>query len=393
MSIMDLRQELLRRISALEPDITAVSRFVHSHPEEGFRERACSEFLAAALANQGLRVERPLPRLPTALRASRRGRRPGPGIGFIAEYDALPGIGHGCGHNLIAAAAFGAASALAPLLDRTGGSVWVFGTPAEEYGSGKIPMLKARLFAPVGAVLMAHPETFWLVRTEGLALDALRFDFRGRTSHAAATPWEGRNALDAVIGLFNSVSALRQQLRPDVRVHGIIKEGGEAPNVIPDRTAAEFYVRARRRRDLDSVTARVKDCARAAAKAAGCRVSIRASEPPLDDIVNNPVLSGAVERALRGLGVRDLPAADPASGSADIGNVSHRVPTAYFYCPVAPKGLDLHTREFARHAGGGPAQKANLEAVKVLALAALELLRQPALVREARLALQRSASR
>jgi amidohydrolase len=390
---MDLRQTLFRRIAALAPEIAAVSRFIHSHPEEGFRERACSEFLAAALANQGFRVERPLPRLPTALRASRRGRRAGPGIGFIAEYDALPGIGHGCGHNLIAAAAFGAAAALAPLLDRTGGSVWVFGTPAEEYGSGKIPMLKAGLFAPVGAVLMAHPETFWLVNTAGLALDALRFDFRGRTSHAAATPWEGRNALDAVIGFFNNVSALRQQLRPDVRVHGIITEGGQAPNVIPDRTAAEFYVRAPRRRELDCVTARVKTCARAAAQAAGCRVSIHASEPPLDDIVNNPALSGAVARALRSIGVRDLAPSDPVPGSADIGNVSHRVPTAYFYCPVAPDGMDLHTRDFARRAGGDAAQKANLEAVKVLALAGLELLRKPALVREAREALQRSSSR
>jgi metal-dependent amidase/aminoacylase/carboxypeptidase family protein len=222
---------------------------------------------------------------------------------------------------------------------------------------------------------------------------SLRFEFRGRTSHAAATPWEGRNALDAVIGLFNGVSALRQQLRPDVRVHGIITEGGKAPNVIPDRTAAEFYVRAPRRQELDQVTARVKDCARASAKAAGCQVRVRASEPPLDDILNNPVLSGVVARALRGLGVKDLASSDPVPGSADIGNVSHRVPTAYFYCPVAPEGTDLHPREFSRLAGGDAAQKANLEAVKALALAGLELLRRPALVREARRALQSSASR
>jgi len=390
---MDLRQGLLRRVAALEPDIVAVSRFIHSHPEEGFHERACSEFLAAALANQGFRVERPLPRLPTALRASRRSRRSGPGIGFIAEYDALPGIGHGCGHNLIAASAFGAAAALAPFLARTGGSVWVFGTPAEEYGSGKIPMLTARLFVPVRAVLMAHPESFWLVNTAGLALDALRFEFRGRTSHAAATPWEGRNALDAVIGLFNNISALRQQLKPDVRVHGIITKGGEAPNVIPDHTAAEFYIRARRRRDLDEVTARIKDCARAAALAAGCRVKIGASEPPLDDIVNNPVLADVVARQLRGLGVKDLAPADPVPGSADIGNVSHRVPTVYFYFPAAPLGMDLHTREFARQATGDQAHRGLLSAVKALALSGLELLRQPALVKAARRALQRSSSR
>jgi amidohydrolase len=390
---MNMKRFLLRKVAALEPDIVAVSRFIHSHPEEGFQERACSEFLAAALANQGFRVERPLPRLPTAFRASRRGRRSGPAIAFIAEYDCLPGIGHGCGHNLIAASAFGAASALAPFLQETGGSVWVFGTPAEEYGSGKVPMLKARLFAPVQAVLMAHPESFWLVNTACLALDALRFEFQGRTSHAAATPWEGRNALDAVIGLFNNISALRQQLKPDVRVHGIITKGGEAPNVIPDHTAAEFYIRALRRRDLDEVTARIKDCARAAALAAGCRVTVRESEPPLDDMVNNPVLAAVVERQLRGLGIKDIAAEDTVPGSADIGNVSHRVPTVYFYCPVAPLGMDLHTKEFARQAVTDQAHRGLLDAVKALALSGLELLRKPALVKEARRALQRSSSR
>ncbi|MDD5628045.1 MAG: M20 family metallopeptidase [Elusimicrobia bacterium] len=386
-----MRPRLLRRVADLAEDIASVSRFVHSHPEEGFRERACSEFLRAALANQGFRVERPLPRLPTAFRAWRRGRRAGPAVAFIAEYDALPGIGHGCGHNLIAASAFGAAAALAPFVEATGGSVWVFGTPAEEYGSGKIPMLKAGLFSRIDAVLMTHPETFWLVNTAGLALDALRFEFRGRSSHAAATPWAGRNALDAVIGLFNAVSALRQQLRPDVRIHGIITEGGKAPNVIPDFTAAEFYVRAPRRRELDRVTARVKDCARAAALAAGCTVRVSASEPPVDDIVNNPVLSGVVERQLRSLGVRDLAAADPVPGSADIGNVSHRVPTAYFYCPVGPRSLDLHTKEFARRAASEEAHRGLLEGVKVLALSGLELLRKPALAKAARRALRRAS--
>ncbi|MCX5796902.1 MAG: M20 family metallopeptidase [Elusimicrobia bacterium] len=390
---MNTRPRLLRKVAALAHDIVAVSRFVHSHPEEGFHERECSEFLCAALANQGFRIEKPLPRLPTAFRASRRGRRPGPAIGFIAEYDSLPGIGHGCGHNLIAASAFGAAAALGSLVDETGGSVWVFGTPAEEYGSGKVPMLKARVFAPAQAVLMAHPETFWLVNTACLALDALKFEFRGRTSHAAATPWEGRNALDAVIGLFNGISALRQQLKPDVRVHGIITKGGDAPNVIPDHTAAEFYVRALRRRDLDEVTARVKDCARAAALAAGCRVKIVDSEPPLDDMVNNPVLAAVVERQLRGLGIKDIATEDSVPGSADIGNVSHRIPTIYFYCPVAPPGMDLHTREFARQAVTDQAHQGLLKAVQALALSGLELLRKPALVKEARQALQRSSSR
>lgn len=377
-----LRRRLLRRVDALAPAVIEASRFVHAHPELGFEEKACSAFLRDRLAGLGFRVERPLKSLPTAFTASYGSARPC--VGFVSEYDALPGIGHGCGHNLIAASGFGAAAALAPFARELGGSVRLFGTPAEENGSAKADMVRAGLFGRADAVLLMHPESSWVVNTSGLALDALTFRFRGRSTHASATPHEGRNALDAVIGLFNSVNALRQQLWPDVRVHGIITKGGEFPNIIPDFTEARFYVRARRRERLDLVTRKVKACARGAALAAGCRVSITEYEHPLDDVRNSPVLAELVEKNLRALGVRDILPQDEDPGSTDFGNVSHQVPSLYFYAATAPKGVDLHTAGFARHSGSPRARGPLLLAVKAMALAGLDLLLRPELLQRAR---------
>lgn len=384
---MDLKQKLLAKIDSLEPAIREVSRFIHAHPEEGFKEKFCSRFLMERFKRQGFRVERPVKSLPTAFRAS-RGQRNGPAVGFIAEYDCLPGIGHGCGHNLISASAFGAAAALAPFLKETGGSVQVFGTPAEEFGSAKIPMLKAGVFKAADAILMMHPESFWLVNTGCLALDALAFEFRGRSSHAASTPHEGINALDAMIQFYNGVNAMRQQLKGDVRVHGIITKGGSAPNIIPDLTEAQFYVRALKREELDVVTPKIKACAYGAALATGCRLKITEFEPSLDDTVHIPVLDALVDRSLRTVGVKDIGDFDPVPGSADIGNLSHRVPTAYFYGAIAPRGMDLHTAQFARQAKTEQAHRGLMTSIKALALAGLELLENPRLVKQARLTLK-----
>ncbi|MBI5242068.1 MAG: M20 family metallopeptidase [Elusimicrobia bacterium] len=378
-----MRKRLLKRVDELAPEIVAVSRFVHEHPEMGYREFQAADFLAGKLVAQGFTVERPMKKMRTALRAVFKGKRPKPAVGFISEYDALPDIGHGCGHNLIAASGFGAAAALAPFAKELGGSVWLFGTPAEESGNGKVLMVEAGLFDPVDAVMMMHPESMYLVNTSALALDALEFRFFGRASHAASTPYEGVNALDAVIQLFNAVNALRQQLRPDVRVHGIITQGGSFPNVIPDFTEARFYVRAEKRKGLDAVTKKVKGCARGAAQAAGCRLKISEFERPLDDIRNNPVLGRILEGSLRSLGVKQIVERDEVPGSSDFGNVSQRRPAQYIYCATAPKGKDLHTREFARLSAAPLAHLNLILSVKALALAGLELLLDPALVRQA----------
>jgi len=384
------RRRLLAELDRLKPDIVGVSAFIHSHPELGFAESLSSDHLSRKLTTLGFSVERPLASIPTALRASFRGRRKGPTVGFIAEYDALPGLGHACGHNLIAASAFGAAAALAACVDTIGGSVVLYGTPAEEAGGAKVPMARAGVFDEADAVLMMHPESVNVVNIALLALDALQFTFHGRTSHAAATPHEGINALDAVIQLFNGINALRQQLKPDIRVHGIITQGGVAPNIIPDLAEARFYVRARRRADRDAVSRKVKACARGAAKATGCRLRISGFEPSCDDALNNPVLSSLLEKNLRSLGVRDILPEDAEPGSSDFGNVTHRVPSQCFYMATAPKGTDLHTAEFARLAAGRTAQERMLLASKVMALTGLDLLRRPALASEVREAFQRA---
>lgn len=377
----EMERRLCAAVDALAPEMSRLSREIHRHPEEGFREFRAVRLLSERLSRRGFRLEKPLRDMPTALRASRRGARPGPAVGFVAEYDALPDLGHACGHNLIAASAFGAAAALAPFLRETGGSVWLFGTPAEESGNGKVSMLARGVFKPVDAVLMCHPESMFLVNTCSLALDAREFRFRGRASHAAATPYEGVNALDAMLQLFNAVGALRQQLKPEARVHGIITKGGTFPNIIPDLTEARFYIRARERAYLDEVTRKVEACARGAALATGCRLELSEFESSVDEVVNHPELSGLVEKHLRALGVRDIVPTDEVPGSTDFGNLSRRVPSAYFYFAAAPRGKDLHTREFAARAASPTAHRGLLTAVKAMALCGLELLRRPDLAR------------
>ncbi|MFH1618380.1 MAG: M20 family metallopeptidase, partial [bacterium] len=366
---------------------------IHSHPELGCGEFKSSEYLAARLGAHGFRVEKPMKSLPTAFCASKKGGKPGPALGFISEYDALPEIGHGCGHNLIAASGFGAAVALAPFADSLGGSVWLFGTPAEESSSAKSSMVRAGIFDRLDAAIMMHPESMYMVNTLSLALDALRFRFTGRASHASSTPYEGINALDAMIQFFNGIGMLRQQLKSDARIHGIITKGGTFPNIIPDLTEAEFYVRAGQRDYLNAVSRKVKNCAKGAAAAAGCRVRISAFEPPVDNIINNPVLAGLVEKNLKGLGVRHIEPRDEVPGSSDFGNVSHCVPSLYFYCATAPKGSDLHTKEFARLSVRPLAHKNLIIAVKAMALTGLELLRHPVLLKQIRTSFRAAAKK
>lgn len=379
---MKNRQALLKRIDDLTPEILEVSSYIHSRPELGYKELKAAAYLESMLSRQGFQVEHPLPDIPTALRASRSAGSGKPAIGFIAEYDALPSIGHGCGHNLIAASAYGASVALASSLERVEGSVWFFGTPAEEYDGGKIPMLSAGVFKPVDAVMMMHPECIYLVNTMSLALDALQVRFRGKAAHASATPHEGINALDAVILFFNAINALRQQVKPEVRIHGIITKGGTYPNIIPDITEAQIYVRALDRSYLDRVAEKVRNCARGAARATGCTVRIKPFERSMDNLINNSVLSGLMEKNLREIGIHDIAEEDLEPGSTDFGNVSHKVPSLYIYAATAPKGSSLHTREFTKLSITPAAHQSTLNAVKAMALTGLDLLIEPAVVKE-----------
>jgi amidohydrolase len=379
---MKARDRVLANVDALAGEIEAVSRAIHASPELGYHELKAAALLTTRLAAHDFVVETPIRSMPTAIRASVTGRRrQSPAVGFIGEYDALPDIGHGCGHNLIAASAFGAAAALAPLARQLGGSVWFFGTPAEESDGAKIPMLARGVFDPADVLLEMHPEGMYLLNTVALALDAFEFRFRGKAAHAAATPEQGVNALDAVILLFNAINAMRQQLPSTIRIHGIITQGGAYPNIIPDLATARFYVRAPERGALDDASRKVKSCARGAAKATGCKLEVRRFEASFDHLTNNPVLSQALARSLSSLGVTVMDTPDPVPGSSDIGNVSQQVPSVYFYCATAPAGSILHTEEFARLSILKQAHDNALIAAKAMALTGLEILQSRQLLK------------
>jgi amidohydrolase len=304
-------------------------------------------------------------------------------VAFLAEYDALPGLGHACGHNIIGTAAVGAALALAPLLSELSGSVHVFGTPAEETNGAKVPLAAGGAFAGIDAAMMIHPSGRTVLAAPSLAMDALEFRFRGRAAHAASAPHEGINALDAVILTFNAINALRQHVRPDVRIHGIITKGGEAPNIVPEEAVARFYVRAARRRYLNQVVEKVINCARAGALATGAELTVSNFEYSFDEMRNNSALAAAMEANLSRLGEEVVPSGE-GMGSLDMGNVSHVVPAIHPYISIGGPGLVSHTREFAAAAGGEGGVRGLMIGAKALAATALDVLLNAELRRAAR---------
>lgn len=364
-------------------EILRVSRYIHSHPETGLQEYKACACLTSLLRKAGFAVEEGIAGLPTAFRACFDSGRRGPSFAFLAEYDALPEIGHGCGHNLIAASSAGAALVLAGLGSFLQGRIIVLGTPAEETYGGKAKMVQEGFFSSVDATAMLHPSTENIINPAGLANASLTFRFKGKSAHAAASPEKGINALEGVLLTFASINALRQHLKPDCLIHGIITNGGSAPNIIPGEAEAQFYVRAPRKKELIHLAERVKDCARGAAVATATELIIEEKDFPCDDILNNPVLTELLHKYMLYYGLQDILPEDSCPGSSDFGNVSHAVPAAYGFVATAPPGIDLHTAEFA-HLQTEPLAEANLLImVKVLAAAAAEFLTDPAVCEQA----------
>lgn len=261
----ELSARVLQDAASVQDLVLDISHTIHANPELAFKEYCASALLTETLEAHGFAVERGSGGLETAFTATYRQHDGGPTIALLCEYDALPEIGHACDHNIIAAAPIGAGLILRPLFDQHPGTLKIIGTPAEEYGGGKIKMLRAGVFEGIDVAMMIHPSTRHMTERSSLAFNSLTFEFFGRAAHAAASPHQGINALDAMIMTFNNVNALRQQVREDVRIHGIITDGGTAPNVIPDYTRARFIVRAREVGYLDTVTEQVMNCARGAA--------------------------------------------------------------------------------------------------------------------------------
>jgi amidohydrolase len=382
-----LKQRVCAAVDRERDALIDLSRRIHAHPELRFEEHQASVWLANYLEQSGYAVEREACGLPTAFIA--RIGDGSPRVAVLCEYDALPGIGHGCGHNIIAAAGAGAGVALAEVVRRAGGSVLVFGTPAEEGGGGKILMARQGAFDGVDAAMMVHPAGVDLPAMHVLAVATIEVEYRGKASHASAFPHRGINALDALVTAYNAIAQLRQHIRATERIHGIITDGGQAPNIVPDRAAGVFYVRAETEGRLEKLKERVLGCFRAGAEATGAHLDYRWHGEQYSDLKSNAPLVAAYAANLERIGrkiadLRNVPAS--VTGSTDMGNVSKLVPAIHPMIAAGPASIALHSVEFAECAGSESGDDAVLAGAKALAMTALDVLYRPALLAEARAA-------
>lgn len=375
MEINEQQKRIIQVIDSESTSVFTISHRIHENPELGYQEKFASGLLCTTLEQHGFKVEREYVGIPTAF-CARRGNGKGPRVAFLAEYDALPGLGHGCGHNIIATSALAAGIGLGAVVDELDGEVWVIGTPAEETDGAKVIMVQKGAFDQIDAALMIHPHPGYYYITESLALDAIEVEFFGKPSHAAAAPWEGVNALDAILTTFNALNALRQQILPDARIHGIISNGGAAPNIIPDHTMGRFYLRAKQRTYLNELNQKFMACVQGAAIATGTRFETRMYENPFDDMLNNLVLAERMRDYLTEIiGVQKVERAPEHFGSIDMGNVSHVVPAVHVLVDVTEgKSLSLHTPDFQTAAATPYADATILRAGKALALTGYDVL-------------------
>ena len=363
-----------------------ISHAVHEHPELGYEEHFAVALLGEAAEREGFDVEAGAYGIPTSF-AARAGDGPGPHVVLCCEYDALPGIGHGCGHNIIAAASLGAGLALRAAVEHLGARLTVLGTPAEELGAGgKIRLLEAGAFDGVDVALMVHPSVADVAWAPHIACSRLAVRMYGKAAHAATAPWDGVNALDGIVAAYTGVAMLRQHLRPGEKVHGIITDGGEAENVVPERAAAVFQVRAPTLNRLEPLTRRVHRCFEGAAAQTGCRLETETLGSYAELWYNAP-LAAAYRRNGEFLGRRFLdPSAIPLSvaGSTDMGNVSRVVPALHAMIEIADLDVPGHSVAFREAAASDRADRAVLDGAKALAMTALDCWTDAGLLAEVR---------
>jgi amidohydrolase len=376
----EVKARLAAAVEAARPEILDLSHRIHADPEPAYEEHHASAWVAEVLARHGYEVEHPAGSLATAVRAVRRGGQAGDGprIGILAEYDALPGLGHGCGHNTMAAAGVGTAIALASIADELPGEIVFLGTPAEERGSGKAQMIEDGLFDGLDAALMYHPCDRSHVASWPMASEDVDVVFRGTELHASSDAWKGGNAIDALIVLFSSVGLWRQRLRQTSRVHGIIREGGEAANVVPGRTSAWFMIRSDDEAYYETMRADFRSLCEAAALATGTTVEVTFSGKATT-MLNNPVLAERFRANMAAYGIEDQ-GDDENAGSTDMGNVSRICPTIHPDLAIAPDGTPGHSIEFRDAAVTPRADDVTLLAATLVAQTAYELFADPALV-------------
>ena len=370
------KREVCDTIDGIREGLIEASREIHARPELAFEEHFASERLVALLRGAGIEVESGAYGLETAF-AAEFGASEGPCVAVLAEYDALPDVGHACGHNLIATSGVGAGIALAALGERLPGRVRVLGTPAEEHGCGKELMAREGALVGVDAAMMMHPSSANLVNMPCVCMSEVDVIYHGRAAHASAMPDRGINALDALVLAYQGIAALRQHIRPTERIHGIFTDAGKAPNVVPERAAGRFYVRAATGAELDALKPRVEGCFRAGAAATGADVELRWGSADYLDIRYNEPLASAFRTNAEQLGREFFPYDKlPAGlqGSTDMGNVSQRVPSIHPMLAAAPPHCTIHNPEFAKWAGSEMGDAAAIDGAKALAMTALDFL-------------------
>lgn len=378
-------------IDSAVKELHDISKVIWANPEENYEEHKAHANITEFLEKNGFQVERNYI-LPTGFRSVVGSDSSGPHIAVLCEYDALPGIGHACGHNLIAEVGLAAGMGIRAAInasDKPIGKLTILGTPAEEGGGGKIDMINAGVFKDVDVAIMAHPAPFNLAAAHSLTIEQVTVKYHGKAAHASAFPWDGVNALDAAVLCYQSVSCLRQQFKSTWRVHGVIKNGGAKPNIIPDLTELEFYARTPTKKELGELMNKLEQCFRSAATSTGCTVDIAWSGKPYLDIRNNKTTSDLYLKHAKTLGV-DFDAHGTArygdnvpAGSTDMGNVSYEVPTIH---PMFYIGSDAinHTNEFTTAAGADEAQTHTIIVGKALAMTAIDLMLQPELLAKAK---------
>lgn len=369
-----MKNKIIDEISNKMEELMEIGRYLYENPELGDVEFKAVKLLTEYLAKNGFTVEGSIYGLDTTFRAEYDSGKEGANIALFCEYDALPQIGHGCGHNLISAMSLGAALGLKSVLSQTGGKVTVFGTQAEETSGVKGILAEKGAYQDVTVAMMAHPNSVSEESGTSLALTALKFEYFGKAAHAAAIPEKGINALDGVILLFNGINAIRQHVTSDVRIHGIISNGGAAPNIVPDYAEAKFYVRSKDKANLETVIAKVKECAEGAARMTGATVKISKFENPYDNLRTNHALSKLFSANLREMGETEISPASNGIGSIDIGNVSHVVPVIHPWIGVGDPSLIIHSKEFATHTMTEMARTAVFRGACALALTGYDVI-------------------
>lgn len=389
----DRQQQAMDAIDAAEETILRVGDEIHEHPELGTEETFASDLLGRTIETFGFEVERGAGGMPTGFKARKRVGDGGPVIAFLAEYDALPGLGHGCGHNLIASSNLAAAIGAAAALDGGAGEIQLIGTPAEENLGGKVTMIRNGAFDDVTVALSSHHggdvTDVAIMAPEGtcLAVTPLTFRFYGKTAHAAMDPHLGINALNGVIQLFNGIDALRQHVTPDVRMHGIITNGGQAPNVVPDFAEAHFLFRAASRTTVDDIVGKARKIADGAALMTGARVEVDDSAEQYDEMAPNYTLGRVLFEHFGDVGLEEHPVRQdgpmqtgPGAYSTDLGNVSQVVPTSMVSFAIADHPINGHSQDVVDGAISAFGREQALRTGRVLALAAVDLLADPGLL-------------